>query len=656
MPLMQKTLETILSALKEQGQPLDANALDRIIRARNRELRGPVRAVAKKKLLPFYQQTKERNPDLWRSWSIDDELEALLVRTLRMKPMRTASGVATVTVLTKPWPCASACLYCPNDIRMPKSYLADEPACQRAERNWFDPYLQVALRLRTLTDMGHTTDKVELIVLGGTWTDYPRAYRFWFMRELFRALNEASDANVQRASIAERRAFYEQCGIKSERDDLAAFTRDEQARVTCGELTYNQAVRELYGDNAGWRQANNSQTAALADVTLEHARNVQAAHRSVGLVIETRPDCITPGALTEMRALGATKVQIGIQSLDQHILDANLRRISLDRIGRAFELARLFGFKIHAHFMANLYEATPESDVAGYRALVTDRRFLPDEVKMYPCALVDGTGLVEHWRNGTWRPYAEEELIGVLVANMQVTPPYVRVSRMIRDISSHDIMAGNKKVNLRQMVDGELARREAAVAEIRTREIGTHKANLSKLELVEFPYETTVSSERFLQWVTPEGKIAGFLRLSLPKADAIAAARAEAENERGAIGSTGCEAMPFEGKATSHQASRDIAPASASAQAERSAHDAFPLAAGEAMIREVHVYGAVAALGHASTGAQHTGLGRKLVARACDIAREAGYERINVISAVGTREYYAALGFEQHGLYQQKEL
>lgn len=653
---MQKTLETILSALKEQGQPLDANALDRIIRARNRELRGPVRAVAKKKLLPFYQQTKERNPDLWRSWGIDDALEALLVRTLRMKPMRTASGVATVTVLTKPWPCASACLYCPNDIRMPKSYLADEPACQRAERNWFDPYLQVALRLRTLTDMGHTTDKVELIVLGGTWTDYPRAYRFWFMRELFRALNEASDANVQRTSIAERRAFYEQCGIKSERDDLAAFTRDEQARVTCGELTYNQAVRELYGDNVGWRQASNSQTAALADVTLEHALNVQAAHRSVGLVIETRPDCITPGALTEMRALGATKVQIGIQSLDQHILDANLRRISLDRIGRAFELARLFGFKIHAHFMANLYGTTPESDVAGYRALVTDRHFLPDEVKMYPCALVDGTGLVEHWRNGTWRPYAEEELIGVLVANMQVTPPYVRVSRMIRDISSHDIMAGNKKVNLRQMVDGELARREAAVAEIRTREIGTHEANLSKLELVEFPYETTVSSERFLQWVTPEGKIAGFLRLSLPKADAIAAARAEAENERGTIGSTGCEAMPFECKATSHQASRDITSASASAQAERSAHDAFPLATGEAMIREVHVYGAVAALGHASTGAQHSGLGRKLVARACDIAREAGYERINVISAVGTREYYASLGFEQHSLYQQKEL
>ena len=583
MPLMQKTLEIILSALREQGQPLDANALDRIIRARNRELRGPVRAVAKKKLLPFYQKVKESDPELWRGWDIDDALEALLVRTLRMKPMRTASGVATVTVLTKPWPCASACLYCPNDIRMPKSYLADEPACQRAERNWFDPYLQVALRLRTLADMGHTTDKVELIVLGGTWTDYPREYRFWFTRELFRALNEAANADAQRASVTGRRAFYEHCGVLSERDDLAAFARNEQARVTCGELTYNQAIRELYGNDSGWQRASKSQTAALADVTLEHERNTQATHRSVGLVIETRPDCITPGALTEMRTLGATKVQIGIQSLDQHILDANLRRISLDRIGRAFELARLFGFKIHAHFMANLYRATPESDVAGYRALVTDRRFLPDEVKMYPCALVDGTGLVAHWRNGTWKPYTERELIDVLVANMQATPPYVRVSRMIRDISSHDIMAGNKKVNLRQMVDCELARRGGGVEEIRTREIGTRGADLTELALVEFPYETTVSSERFLQWVTPEGKIAGFLRLSLPKASAIEAARAEAESERGAIGSTGCEAMPIEGKTISHQAARDIEPASASAQAERSARGAFPLAADEAM-------------------------------------------------------------------------
>lgn len=228
---------------------------------------------------------------------------------------------------------------------------------------------------------------------------------------------------------------------------------------------------------------------------------------------------------------------------------------------------------------------------------------------------------------------------------------------MIRDISSHDIMAGNKKVNLRQMVDCELARRGGGVEEIRTREIGTRGADLTELALVEFPYETTVSSRTLPAVGNARGENRRVFASSLPKASAIEAVRAEAESERGAIGSTGCEAMPIEGKAISHQAARDIEPASASAQEERSARGAFPLAADEAMIREVHVYGAVAALGHASTGAQHTGLGRQ--ARCAGMpksAREAGYERINVISAVGTREYYATLGFEQHGLYQQKEL
>ena len=115
-----------------------------------------------------------------------------LLRLIQMKPRRTASGVATITVITKPWQCSGNCLFCPADVRMPKSYLHAEPACQRAERNWFDPYLQVTARLRALVQMGHATDKVELIVLGGTFDDYPEAYRIWFVRELFRALNDAS--------------------------------------------------------------------------------------------------------------------------------------------------------------------------------------------------------------------------------------------------------------------------------------------------------------------------------------------------------------------------------------------------------------------------------------------------------------------------------
>lgn len=158
---------------------------------------------------------KNTQHERWASWGIDASTEARLVALLQMKPRRTASGVATITVLTKPWRCSSACLYCPNDARMPKSYLADEPACQRAERTCFDPYLQVAARLRALTQMGHVTDKVELIVLGGTWSDYPAPYQIWFIHELFRALNDAG------VDAPERQELYRQLGIGSQPEDLA---------------------------------------------------------------------------------------------------------------------------------------------------------------------------------------------------------------------------------------------------------------------------------------------------------------------------------------------------------------------------------------------------------------------------------------------------
>lgn len=630
---MEKTLKNVISALRTSAGPLAPDELDRIIRTRNREVKGPVRHVAKKMLLPYYQDAKAHDRARWESWGVDDALEARLVRTLQMKPRRTASGVATVTVLTKPWPCSSACLYCPNDVRMPKSYLHDEPACQRAERSCFDPYLQVAARLKTLAQMGHTVDKVELIVLGGTWSDYPEAYQIWFMVELFRALNEFGDEAAVAASVRERRAAYEKARIGCDRNELAAWAAGTQRAVTCGQLSYNAAVRRLYGceeakgtaseaaarpphhpEDASipnWPAAARWQHAGSPDLEHEHARNVGAAHRCVGLVVETRPDLVTARSLTLLRRLGCTKIQMGLQSLDDAILKANRRAVSAERIARAFELARAFGFKTHAHFMANLYGSTPAKDAADYRRLVTQAPFQPDEVKLYPCALVDGTGLVEHFRNGSWRPYTEQELIGLLATDMEQTPPFCRVSRMIRDISSHDIMAGNKKVNLRQLVDGELARRGANVQEIRSREIALSDAGVSasELSLETVPYETSNTSERFLQWVTPEGRIAGFLRLSLPHASYISKHSAE-----------------------------------------------LPVQPGEAMIREVHVYGRVAGIGGAGQNGQHRGLGRALVERACAIARDAGYERMNVISAIGTKDYYRHLGFHDGPLYQQKDL
>ena len=611
---MEKTLQNILGEIRRTDAPLSPDALDRIIRARNREVAGPVRYVAKKKLLPFYQEAKEHRPEQWCTWSVSPAEEALLVRTLQVKPRRTASGVATVTVLTKPWPCSSACLYCPNDVRMPKSYLHDEPACQRAERNWFDPYLQVTARLRTLHQMGHVTDKVELIVLGGTWSDYPEAYQIWYMHELFRALNDLGcETTVERESET-RRAQYRDAGIACERDDLADWAAEAQARVTAGDASYNETVRSLYAcgtraDGDGWAAVAQWQTATFSQLEALQRENEAAKHRCVGLVVETRPDAVTPKRLAMLRRLGCTKLQMGIQSLDERILAANHRGIGVDRMRQAFELARIFGFKTHAHFMTNLLGATPESDAADYRRMVEHPAFKPDEIKLYPCALVDGTGLVAHWRDGSWRPYTEEELVNLLADDVLVTPPFTRISRMIRDISAHDIMTGNKKVNLRQLVDLELAKRAQPVQEIRSREIAFGAAASDELSLSEIAYETTNTSEVFLQWITPDNRIAGFLRLSMPNADYMSAHASD-----------------------------------------------LPIHAGEAMIREVHVYGRVAGLHQSGENAQHRGLGRTLIERACDVARNNGYTAINVISAIGTRGYYRKQGFADNGLYQQRRL
>lgn len=615
MRRMDDIILNILSELRA-GRAVDDRRLLKLIHAQAKLDGSDKRAYAKRRLLPHYQSVKRDDPRRWASWGIDGALEEKLLDVLRMKPRRSASGVATITVITKPWPCGSDCLYCPNDIRMPKSYLHGEPACERAEQNWFDPYLQVSARLTALTQMGHSTDKIELIVLGGTWSDYPEAYQTWFISELFRALNDGAVLGEDPVrdvpgTVAERRAFYADAGFPQDGAGFEAFTAAAQRTIDAGAAGYNAAFHRLYGGSDAWMRAAAMQQGSLAELERLHKANEAARHRVVGLVIETRPDAITPATLTTIRRLGCTKVQMGIQTLDQDVLDANDRSITLDRIQAAFELLRVFGFKIHAHAMANLYTATPERDKRDYRTLVRAPAFQPDEIKLYPCALIEGARLCEKYRDGSWRPYTEDELLDVLADDIIATPPFCRISRMIRDFSSNDILVGNKKPNLRQLVERRLqeAGEGAEVQEIRFREVGTRSFDASSLSLDIVPYATTNTRERFLQWITPDNRIAGFLRLSLPDLRYVDALSSE-----------------------------------------------LPVREGEAMIREVHVYGVATQLGEDGVSAQHIGLGRRLVERACEIAREEGYTKVNVISAVGTREYYRGLGFHDNGLYQQRGL
>lgn len=460
---------------------------------------------------------------------------------LQMKPMRTQSGVSVVTVLTKPYPCPGKCIFCPTDVRMPKSYLHDEPGAQRAERHGFDPHAQTASRLRALEKIGHPTEKIELLILGGTWSSYRRDYQEWFIKRCFDALNGFEAATLQEAQAA----------------------------------------------------------------------NAAGRRRNVGLVVETRQDHVDVDELRWFRYLGVTKVQVGIQTMDEQVLALNKRGHDAQSTRDAFRLLRLAGFKIHGHWMANLLGATVASDIEDYSRLWSDPAIRPDELKIYPCMLVPNAELHDYWLRGEYTPYSEEEVVDVLAACKAQTPRYVRLNRVIRDFPTTNIVAGNKKANLRQVAQERLRAQGTPCRCIRCREIRRDAVRFEDLELRDLTYRTDATTEHFLSYETALGfphddRLAGFLRLSMPDRDIV---------------------------------------------------HPLPELEGYAMIREVHVYGPALNLGEDSRGeAQHIGLGTRLIDRAKTLARAAGYRRIAVISAVGTREYYSRLGFAPDGLYMSMAL
>lgn len=608
---MEEMIVYIANRTRELGRPLTQDEMAKLLRKHVRETGNQ---YSKRKLMDCLLSTDDPRIVALKK---DSQIFERLQLSLRQKPRRTASGVATITLITKPWPCSGNCVFCPSDIYMPKSYLRGEPACARAQMNYFDPYLQVATRLIMLARMGHATEKIELIILGGTWNDYPKAYRTWFVKECFRALNEvdpyAADAIERLHALQDSyKALEGDAADQAYKARLEAIDKD----ILAGKLDYNQGYKKVYGASMAPFDRVAKQTASMEELKAEQDKNVHAKSRVVGLVFETRPDAVSAKALLHMRALGATKVQIGIQSLDQEILDKSQRNMDVADVERAINLLRLFGFKIHTHFMVNLPGSNPARDRADFLRFVTDRRYLPDEIKLYPLALIEGTKLMEDYRAGLWQPYTEGELVSVLVDDVLATPSYCRISRMIRDFATTDVMAGNDHPNLRQSVEAELDRRvsdsKAVIHEIRYREIGEGREEGS-LRLDDVRYTTVVSTEHFLQFVDEAGHIAGFLRLCLPDASARDSYLADLAEDT-------------------------------------------PLPKDTAMIREVHVYGVAARLGEKDSNAQHRGLGTKMVTRAKELAREAGYKHLRVISSVGTRAYYEKLGFSAAGLYQEIDL
>lgn len=513
----------------------------------------------------------------------------LVMDRIRMKPTRTLSGLATVTVLTKPFPCPGKCIFCPNDVRMPKSYLASEPGAQRAERNSFDPYLQTYNRLLALHNTGHNVEKVELIILGGTWSFYPRSYQIWFVKRCFDALNDFLKVD-NRELVKAQNSFVEADRIPR---------IDEKGRAR----SYNEIVHAVSrGDSA--KLLSEGESADLSELSKAHKLNETAICRCVGLVIETRPDFLDEEEVTFTRSLGATKIQIGIQSLNDKVLGLNKRGHNAESTKKAISLLRKAGFKIHAHWMPNLYGATPEIDIEDFKKL-WESDVAPDELKLYPTSIIANTELFNLYKQGSYKPYTQDELLHILKETMAMTPRYCRLTRVIRDIPSTDIVAGNKKTNFRQIAERVLEEEGRACKCIRCREV---KSGMiypeNELSFKELKYMTTDTEEVFLSVNTLDDKLVGFLRLSLPK--------------------------------------------------QKKSHF-IPELIDSAIIREVHVYGKVTGIGDSSAGSpQHLGLGRRLLEKAEIIAKENGYEKISVISAIGTREYYKKNGYTLVDLYMSK--
>jgi elongator complex protein 3 len=458
-----------------------------------------------------------------------------LLERIRMKPVRTLSGVTTVTVLTKPYPCPGKCIFCPTDVRMPKSYLPDEPGARRGLEHNFEPYSQVASRIEALAAVGHPIDKIELLILGGTWSSYRWDYRQWFVQRCFDAMN---------------------------------------------------------GVNSG---------------SLEEAQNVnETAHsRNVGLVIETRPDRVNQRELARLRQLGVTKVQLGAQSLDDRQLALNKRGHTVEDTRAAVALLRAGGFKIVLHWMPNLLGATPQSDREDFTRLWDD--LCPDEIKIYPNQLLANAELYDYWQRGEFKPYTTQELIDLIADVKPSIPRYCRVNRVIRDIPSTNVVEGNKRTSLRQDVHAELEWRGTRCQCIRCRECRENAIEKDKLHFEELIYPAGGGQERFLSFVTPEDRLAGFLRLYLPGSKSPPTGLADLK--------------------------------------------------GAAVIREVHVYGQSLEVGEVRQGvAQHSGLGTHLLRRAGEISGQAGFSRLAVIAAVGTRGYYLKRGFARGDLYLVKKI
>ena len=531
--------------------------------------------------------------------------EALMSRLIR-----TQSGVAVVAVLTKSYPCPGKCIYCPSEKDMPKSYLSNEPAVMRAIDSQFDPYRQMQNRLRSLELNGHRTDKIELIVMGGTFSFLPKSYQKKFITRCFQGANEYTQVRKVIKFI-------------------------KSARTPDEELLYQQK------------------------------KNETAKHRIIGLTLETRPDYIDEKEIFNFRQLGCTRVELGVQSIYDDVLELNKRGHLIQSTIDATKMLKDSGFKINYHMMPGLPGSTPKRDFEMFKALFEGPKFQPDMLKIYPTVVLKNSELYDIWKKKKYVPLTNQafEKLVVKIKNEAIVP-YVRIARLIRDVPTPSIIAGPTVSNLRQIIIPQ-----SHCPCIRCREVGAGyppaslrealRAGTTQNEIIldRIDYKASDGTEIFLQYVSPDPprvdertsprveagkkKLFALLRLRIP---GLCHSGLDPESSLTQTNLKNLD-LPSRGIKTRFHGNDKL-------------YKLLPALKNAAIIREVHTYGKLTKIDtQDSTSPQHIGLGKKLLLEAERIAKEEfGIGKIVVISGVGVRGYYRKNGYRLQDTYLVKNL
>ncbi|MBI2667008.1 tRNA uridine(34) 5-carboxymethylaminomethyl modification radical SAM/GNAT enzyme Elp3 [Candidatus Woesearchaeota archaeon] len=517
------------------------------------------------------------------------------------KPTRTISGVTPVAIMTAPDRCPHGkCTFCPGGIGspwgdVPQSYTGHEPATMRGMRNEYDSYLQVFNRLQQYVLLGQSFDKIEIIVMGGTFPATSKEYQESFIIGTFQAMNDFSEFFFDQEGNFEILKFKDFFELPGEMHDKEREERIKE-KVKRIKLRNGTALEQTTLDLA-------QLSTPLTTLEQEQLKNETSYVRCVALCIETKPDWGFLEHGNEMLRQGCTRVELGIQSVYDDVLKQVHRGHDSEDSKKSIQILRDLGFKINFHYMPGLPLTDRERDLAGMHQLFTDSDYKPDMIKMYPCMVGPGTALFQQWKVGKFQPITTEEAASRIAEWKKSVPEYCRIQRVQRDVPTKYWEAGVDRTNLRQFMHENFSLQTQQCRCIRCREPKGKTIAWEKVYLKVIEYGASGGKEFFIAAEDQENDVLiGFCRLRFPK-----------------------EILRSE-----------ITPDSA-------------------LIRELHVYGTATAIGEEGL-VQHRGWGKKLMQKAEEIARAHGKNKIVVISGVGVREYYRKLGYEKEGSYVVKNV